>query len=270
MLTVFAFYRFAALSDIESMREEILSFCHSQEIKGTLLLAHEGINATVAGTQDAVDALKTFLRSYEGLEALEGKISYAGFMPFDKMKVRLKKEIVRMDAGELNPDDIGDYIDPADWNAVIDDPDTAVIDTRNEYETRIGKFKGAIEPNTGNFRDFPEWAAHWAESADRSKRVAMYCTGGIRCEKSTAFMKSLGFEDVVHLKGGILQYLEDTENSEGAWEGDCFVFDGRAAVDDSLAPSENVLCELCSAKVSADSLKYGKPGHIRCEACIAA
>jgi len=268
MFVVFAFYRFAPLCDIASMREEILDFCRERDIKGTLLLAEEGINATVAGSGEAIEALKSCLREYPGLEELDGKTSRADFMPFEKMKVRLKTEIVRLDAGPLDLAEIGEYIPPSEWDEVISDPDTVVIDTRNEYETRIGRFTGALAPDTRNFRDFPEWAQLWAESADKSKRVAMYCTGGIRCEKSTAFMKKLGFDNVVHLQGGILQYLEDTGNETEAWEGDCFVFDGRAAVDDALAPSDGVRCELCGEKATADSLKYGNVGEIRCDDCV--
>ncbi|MET0155862.1 MAG: rhodanese-like domain-containing protein [Rickettsiales bacterium] len=268
MFAVFAFYRFTPLADVVGMRSDILAFCRENGVKGTLLLAEEGINATVAGEEGAVADLKRFLCAFPGLEGLTGKTSYASVMPFEKMKVRLKAEIVRMDAGPLCQEDIGDYVPPSAWDAVLGDPNTVVIDTRNEYETRIGRFKGAIAPDTRNFRDFPEWAEQWATSVDREKRVAMYCTGGIRCEKSTAFMRRLGFKNVAHLQGGILQYIEDTANASGAWEGDCFVFDGRAAVDDVLAPTDRVRCELCGEKATADSLKYGKPREIRCESCV--
>jgi UPF0176 protein len=265
---VAAFYRFVPLEDVEALRSDILAFCKAQGVKGTLLLAPEGINATVAGEREAVGALMEFLRAYPAFAGLERKESFSAFQPFKKMKVRLKSEIVRMDEGALDPAKTGVYVDSEAWDAVLADPDTVVIDARNEYETRIGAFRGALLPKTRHFRDFPAWAKGWAKSADRQTRVAMYCTGGIRCEKSTAFMKGLGFENVLHLKGGILQYLEDTGNESGAWTGACFVFDDRAAVDAHLAPSEDVRCSGCGAKASADSLKHGREGEILCDGCL--
>lgn len=264
---VAAFYLFTELSDLPDLKQEIHTICAEHAVRGTLLLAPEGINATVAGTHNGVDALLAFLRADSRMATLLHKESFCKENPFKKMKVKLRPEIIRLDVPEANAaTNAGEYITSQGWDALIDDPDIAVIDTRNEYETRIGSFKGAIAPDTKNFRDFPTWAEEWAKDKDKSKRVGMFCTGGIRCEKSTAYMKLLGFQDVVHLQGGILQYLEDTGNTTGSWEGQCFVFDDRAAVDKDLIPG-NIPCTDCGASCTADSLKHGKAGEILCNDC---
>lgn len=264
---VSAFYMFTRLSELDALKQAILDTASIHHVKGTLLLAEEGINATVAGSPAGIDAFMAFLRSYPSFETLEDKISFTNEAPFKKMKVKLRPEIVRLDVPEADAaTQAGAYVTPQEWDAILADPDIEVIDTRNEYETRIGTFKGAVLPDTKHFRDFPEWAKAWKEGRDTSKKVAMFCTGGIRCEKSTAFMKLIGFSDVVHLKGGILQYLEDTENQSNAWQGSCFVFDDRAAVGADLAP-DHVPCHNCGASCSADSLKHGKVGEVYCITC---
>lgn len=270
LYTVAAFYLFTRLDDIAEMKPRILAAAAEHEVKGTLLLAEEGINATVAApSEEGLHAFLGFLRSDERMAALTHKISYASEAPFKKMKVKLRPEIIRLDDPATDAaNNAGAYIEPQAWDALLEDGDIAVIDTRNEYETRIGSFKNAVIPDTRNFRDFPAWAREWAQGRDKEKKVAMFCTGGIRCEKSTAFMKTLGFTDVVHLNGGILRYLEDTGNASGAWQGACFVFDDRAAVNSELAPAFPP-CERCGAGCTADSLKHGVPGKILCETCLA-
>ncbi|BET32990.1 rhodanese-related sulfurtransferase [Wolbachia pipientis] len=217
------FYHFVKLSNYYDMKDEIKVACDNVELKGTILLAEEGINATVSGERNAIDKIFDFLRSDYRLRDLTWKESAAEYQPFSKMKVRLKREIVNLGVSNLDTSVRGQYIDPDYWDDFISQPDVLVIDTRNDYEVKLGKFKNAINPHTQRFRDFPQWAESFSESKDL--KVAMYCTGGIRCEKSTAYMKSLGFNDVYHLKGGILSYLEKTHNKSGNWEGECFVFD---------------------------------------------
>lgn len=200
------FYHFVKLSNYYDMKDEIKVACDNVELKGTILLAEEGINATVSGERNAIDKIFDFLRSDDRLKGLTWKESVAGYQPFSKMKVRLKREIVNLGVSNLGTSVRGQYVDPEHWDDFVSQSDVLVIDTRNEYEVKLGKFKNAINPHTQRFRDFPQWAESFSESKDL--KVAMYCTGGIRCEKSTAYMKSLGFKDVYHLKGGILSYLE--------------------------------------------------------------
>ncbi len=242
---VAALYRFASLPDFRDLREKLASFCCARGIKGTLLLAHEGINGTVAGAPDAIDALIAHLDGIAPLRGLEVKYSHASEMPFHRMKVRLKKEIVTMGVEDLDPvRDAGTYVEAADWNALIADPDTVVIDTRNDYEVAIGTFQRAIDPQTESFREFPDWVkARHNELAGR--KVAMFCTGGIRCEKATAYVRSLGVEDVFHLKGGILKYLEEVPEEQSLWQGECFVFDERVSVVHGLKEGEAELCRAC-------------------------
>ncbi len=241
---VAALYRFQRLADPASLRETLAAFCCGQGIKGTLLLAHEGINGTVAGTDAAIEALVSKLGEL-GFTDLELKFSRASEMPFHRLKVRLKKEIVTMGQPDIDPlSGAGAYVDPSDWNALIADPDTIVIDTRNDYEVAIGTFSGAVNPDTKTFREFPEWVAvHRA--ALEGRKVAMFCTGGIRCEKATAYVRSLGIDDVYHLKGGILKYLEDVPADDSLWQGECFVFDERVSVTHGLMEGEAELCRAC-------------------------
>lgn len=259
------FYHFVELSNYYDMKGEIKTACDNVELKGTILLAEEGINATVSGERNAIDKIFDFLRSDYRLRNLTWKESAAEYQPFSKMKVKLKREIVNLGVSNLDISLRGKYVNPEHWDDFTSQPDVLVIDTRNEYEVKLGKFKNAINPHTQRFRDFPQWAKSLSESKDL--KVAMYCTGGIRCEKSTAYMKSLGFNDVYHLKGGILSYLEKTRNENGNWKGECFVFDDRIAVDNSLTPSNTIKCILCSNQVSTDELKSVPRGQVVCFNC---
>lgn len=249
--TVAALYRFCRLDRFESLRAPLAAFCCGRGIKGTLLLAREGINGTVAGRDQDIAALMGWLEAVPDLAGVDVKYSMAAAMPFHRMKVKLKREIVTMGVDWVDPlENAGTYVEPSDWNALIADPDTVVIDTRNDYEVRIGTFAGAIDPDTRTFSEFPAWvASHRAELEGR--KVAMFCTGGIRCEKATAYVRSLGIEDVYHLKGGILKYLEEVPSKESLWQGECFVFDERVSLSHGLATGDIELCRACRAPVTA-------------------
>lgn len=246
---VAALYRFTRFADPASVKPALLAVCEAAGARGTLLLAREGINGTIAGSDDGIAAVLAHIRAMPGCSEIEAKFSRAVAMPFHRMKVRVKREIVTMGEPHLDPlQGVGTYVAPRDWNALIDDPETIVIDTRNAYEVAIGSFDGAIDPGTESFSDFPEWfRARRAELAGKDKppRVAMFCTGGIRCEKSTAFLKTEGIADVHHLKGGILAYLEQVPASESRWRGECFVFDERVSVGHGLEPGPHTLCRAC-------------------------
>lgn len=230
MLCVAALYHFAPLADPATERGVLLSLCSENAIKGTLLLASEGVNGTIAGERDAIDQVIGHIRRWPGFAALEVKYSTAETMPFKRMKVKVKREIVTMGVEGIDPRSIvGTYVEAADWNALIADPDTVVIDTRNDFEVKAGSFPGAINPETASFRQFPSWFEAQAEQW-QSKKIAMFCTGGIRCEKATAYAKARGVNEVYHLKGGILKYLEDVPPADSVWQGDCFVFDEREAL----------------------------------------
>ena len=242
---VAALYRFVRLDDYESLRDPLLEFCEARGIRGTLLLADEGINGTIAGTQQAISEVLAFLRRDDRLADLECKFSYNLDRPFLRMKVKLKKEIVTMGRPGIDPNQcVGRYASPERWNALVDDPDCLVIDTRNDYEVEIGTFQGAIDPNTTSFREFPKWVEENLDPT-KHKKVAMFCTGGIRCEKSTSLLVSLGFEDVWHLQGGILNYLENTPVEQTRWDGECFVFDSRVSVDHQLEKGSYDQCYAC-------------------------
>lgn len=242
---VAALYRFVRLDDYESLRDPLLEFCEARGIRGTLLLADEGINGTIAGTQQAISEVLAFLRRDDRLADLECKFSYNPDRPFLRMKVKLKKEIVTMGRPSIDPNQcVGRYASPERWNALVDDPDCLVIDTRNDYEVEIGTFQGAINPNTTSFREFPKWVEENLDPT-KHKKVAMFCTGGIRCEKSTSLLVSLGFEDVWHLQGGILNYLENTPVEQTRWDGECFVFDSRVSVDHQLEKGSYDQCYAC-------------------------
>lgn len=244
-IVVVAMYKFVALPDFSALREPLLAFCMQQNIKGTLLLAHEGINGTVAGSREAVDALITYLRQDPRLADIEYKESFEKEQAFYRMKVKLKKEIVTMGVENIDPNkDAGTYVDAKDWNALISDPDVILVDTRNYYEYAIGTFKNAINPNTRTFREFPNYVAENL-NPQTHKKVAMFCTGGIRCEKSTAYMKQQGFSEVYHLRGGILKYLEEVPQTDSLWEGECFVFDNRVAVNHNLEKGQYDQCHGC-------------------------
>ena len=231
---VAALYKFVRLPDFAEKQEPLLSYCQSQGVKGTILLAAEGINGTITGSRQAVDSVLTFLRSDPRLSDLEAKESYTETQPFERMKVRLKPEIVTMGLPEVDPNQqVGTYVSPEEWNDLICDPDVIVIDTRNDYEVNIGTFKKAQNPQTKSFREFPEYVSQNLDPKQH-KKVALFCTGGIRCEKASSFMISQGFAEVYHLKGGILKYLESVPTESSLWEGECFVFDERVAVRHGL------------------------------------
>jgi len=247
-----ALYRFQRLAAPEALRGPLLDFCAARGIRGTLLLAREGINGTVAGSAEAIGALVAHLEGDLGIRGLEIKYSQSEAMPFHRLKVRLKREIVTMGVDDIDPlVDVGAYVEPRDWNRLIEDPDTIVIDTRNDYETAIGGFERAIDPRTKSFREFPDWVERNANLL-KGRRVAMFCTGGIRCEKATAYLKARGFDDVHHLKGGILRYLEEVPARESRWTGECFVFDERVSVGHGLVEGEAELCRACRHPLTAD------------------
>ncbi|WP_414752272.1 rhodanese-related sulfurtransferase [Anabaena sp. CCY 9910] len=242
---VAAFYKFVSLPDFAEKQEPLLAYCLAQDIKGTILLAKEGINGTIAGSRLSIDNVLSYLRSDSRLQDLEHKESTADTPPFERMKVRLKKEIVTLGLPEVDPNEqVGTYVTPEEWNELISDPEVIVIDTRNDYEVHIGTFQGAQNPQTNSFRDFPEYVRQNLDP-NQHKKVAMFCTGGIRCEKASSFMLSQGFAEVYHLKGGILKYLEQIPPEESLWQGECFVFDERIAVVHGLEPGTHELCFCC-------------------------
>ncbi|MGO4437026.1 oxygen-dependent tRNA uridine(34) hydroxylase TrhO [Rhizobium sp. RAF56] len=251
---VAALYHFVSVPRVEGLRDALQALCDESGVKGTLLLAREGINGTIAGSDAGIQAVLSYLRAQPEFATLEHKESRASKMPFLRMKVRLKKEIVTMGVENIDPKKIvGTYVAPKDWNALISDPETIVIDTRNDYETAIGVFKGAVDPKTKTFREFPEWVRQNTGLHNKPK-IAMYCTGGIRCEKATAFMKEQGFDEVYHLKGGILKYLEDVSPEESLWEGACFVFDERVSVEHGLKEGNHKLCHACRSPITAEEI----------------
>ena len=267
-----ALYHFTRFDDPESLRAPLQALCEEQGVRGTLLLAGEGINGTIAGSNEGIQAVLDHIRALPGCADLEVKESRADRMPFYRSKVRLKKEIVTMGQPDLDPvDGVGTYVAPEDWNALISDPNTILIDTRNDYEVQIGTFEGAIDPETKSFREFPEWfRAKRAEfeAEGKTPRIAMFCTGGIRCEKSTAFVKAEGLDEVFHLKGGILKYLEEVPAEQSLWRGECFVFDERVAVGHGLEPGSHVLCRACRMPLSeADKARDTYVEGVSCHHC---
>ena len=245
MFTVAALYHFTRFDDPDALRAPLRELCEEKDVRGSLLIAAEGINGTIAGPRSGIDAVLAHIRALPGCADLEWKESTAAEAPFARMKVRLKKEIVTMGVPGVDPKaKVGHYVRPQDWNALISAPDVAVIDTRNDYEIAIGTFEGAVDPETTTFREFPAW---WQENKDRfhNKRIAMFCTGGIRCEKSTNYLIEQGVEEVYHLKGGILQYLEDVPEEDSLWHGECFVFDERVSVGHGLKEGPHLLCRAC-------------------------
>ncbi|HSH72945.1 MAG TPA: rhodanese-related sulfurtransferase [Methylophilaceae bacterium] len=265
---VAALYKFAKLPDYQALQPGLLDFCVKHGLKGTLLLAEEGINGTVAGSRADIDALMAYLKLDSRLVTIEHKESFADEMPFYRMKVRLKKEIVTMGVPGINPNEkVGTYVAPENWNALISDPDVVLIDTRNAYEYDIGTFKGAIDPHTTTFREFPEYVAKNLDPA-KHKKVAMFCTGGIRCEKASAFMMEQGFEEVYHLQGGILKYLENVPKEESMWEGECFVFDQRVAVRHGLELGDYDQCHACRHPLSPEEMQSSQyVAGISCRHC---
>lgn len=249
-IVVAALYRFVRLPDHESLRQPLLEQMKQHAVRGTLLLASEGINGTIAGSRQGIDALLDFLRSVPALASLTHKESFCDQMPFRRTKVKLKQEIVTMGVDNIDPQQVvGTYVKPSQWNDLIADPDVTLIDTRNDYEVELGTFEGAIDPRTESFRAFPEYARKHLEPG-KTRKVAMFCTGGIRCEKATAYVKQLGFEEVYHLEGGILKYLEEIPEEQSKWRGECFVFDERVSVGHGLKPGPYALCYACRLPIS--------------------
>lgn len=271
---VAALYKFTPIADCAAARGPLAAVCCNQRVRGTLLLAPEGINGTIAGSDDGIGRVLDHIRDLVGDAGLEVKFSRAPAQPFHRMKVRLKREIVTMGQPDIDPlDDVGRYVSPAEWNDLIGDRDTILIDTRNDYEVAVGTFPGAINPQTMTFREFPAWfRAERARlvGARKQPRFAMFCTGGIRCEKATAFLKAEGIEDVFHLQGGILKYLEVVPAADSRWQGECFVFDQRVAVGHGLAPGSYALCHACRRPVSeADRQSDLYEEGVSCPACFA-
>ncbi len=254
-VTVAALYKFARLSDPDALRAPLAALFKAQGIKGTLLLAREGLNGTIAGPAEGIAAVLDHLRALPGCGEIDVKYAHAETMPFYRMKVRVKAEIVTMGQPDIDPlERVGHYVEPAEWNALISDPEVVLIDTRNDYEVAIGTFAGATDPHTSSFRDFPAWFRRERErllGQGKTPKVAMFCTGGIRCEKSTAFLKSEGVDEVFHLKGGILKYLEQVPADQSLWQGECFVFDERVSVGHGLIPGQFELCRACRRPLSA-------------------
>ena len=248
-----AFYKFTKVSLLSELQTEFYKFLENLSIKGTVLLAEEGINGTVSGSSESIAKFKNFLFDKDLLSESDFKVSSADFMPFPRLKVKLKKEIVTIGNCEINPGKkVGEYVDPLDWNQLITDEDVLVLDTRNTYEVSIGSFEGAIQPETTNFREFPEWAETEGSKLPKDKKIAMFCTGGIRCEKASSLLKDKGFEKVFHLKGGILNYLEKVKPEESLWNGECFVFDDRVALNHKLEPGSYDLCHGCRMPITEE------------------
>jgi UPF0176 protein len=271
-IKVAALYRFASFNQPELLQPQIAAWCAEHGLKGTILVATEGVNGTVAGSEAGIDAVVAHLRTLPGCAELDVKYSHANEMPFYRMKVRLKKEIVTLGVDGIDPKrEVGTYVQPEDWNALISDPDTVLIDTRNDYEVAIGTFEGAVDPRTKSFSEFPEWfRAHRDELAAGKTKFAMFCTGGIRCEKSTAFLKAEGIDDVYHLEGGILRYLENIPEAESKWQGECFVFDERVSVKHGLELGEMELCHACRRPISQDDKASAHfIEGVACPACYA-
>ena len=272
-ICVAALYHFAPLDGLPAIQADLLKLCRQRGVKGTLLLAREGVNGTIAGSDAAIAAVVAQLRGFPGLAALEVKYARAAAMPFHRMKVRIKAEIVTMGQPDVDPlASAGCYVAAQDWNALIADPDTILIDTRNDYEVAAGTFAGAIDPQTASFREFPDWFRARRDDLlgqGKQPRVAMFCTGGIRCEKSTAFLKGEGVEEVFHLQGGILKYLETVPAEASLWQGECFVFDQRVTVGHGLAQGTHVLCHACRRPVNATAqMSPDYEDGVSCPVCI--
>ena len=269
MVTICALYKFARLDDFEKMQQPLKDFMVSVGARGTVLLAREGLNGTICGSQEAIEKILDFLAADERLGKIDHKLSYSEKTPFKRLKVKLKKEIVTLGVADIDPAySVGTYVKPSEWNDLISDPDVVLIDTRNNYEYEIGSFKGAINPNTESFREFPDYTKENLEQY-RDKKVAMFCTGGIRCEKSTAYLKSQGFDEVYHLHGGILKYLEEVDEKDSLWDGECFVFDDRVAVKHNLERGQYDQCHACRYPITdVDKLHEHFEKGVSCPRCF--
>ncbi len=268
-VTVVTFYKFVALPDYADLQQPLKEICQSQNVRGTVLLAAEGINGTIAGTRHGIDTVLTHIQSDPRLVDIDIKAAFSAEPPFEKLKIRLKKEIVTIGLPEINPaQQVGTYVSPKDWNKIVADPEVTIIDTRNDYEVGMGTFRGAQNPQTEVFNEFPNYIK---ENLDpkKNKKVAMFCTGGIRCEKASSYMLAQGFEEVYHLKGGILKYLEEVSKSESLWEGECFVFDERVAIGHGLEPGTYAMCYACGHPISiADQQSTDYESEVSCPHCI--
>jgi UPF0176 protein len=265
---VATFYKFVTLSNCQEKRTEILRVCQQSQVKGTILLAKEGINGTIAGSRQGIDQVLSFLHSDPHFQDLEIKESFALSPPFERLKVRIKSEIVTLGKPEANPNEqVGEYVSSQQWNQLLEDPETIVIDTRNDYEVAIGTFKGAKNPHTHSFREFPDYVKQQLDP-QKYPKVAMFCTGGIRCEKATSYLLTQGFKEVYHLKGGILKYLEDILPEDSLWEGECFVFDERVTVKEGLELGSYELCLGCGYPLSQeDKASFNYEQGICCPHC---
>jgi UPF0176 protein len=267
-IVVAALYKFTPFADPQGMRAPLRAACDAEAVRGTLLVAREGLNGTIAGSRRGIDAVLAYLRALPGCADLDVKLSGASAMPFARMKVRLKREIVTLGQPDADPTrSVGTYVAPAEWNGLVRSDGIVLIDTRNDYEIAIGSFPGAINPRTQTFREFPDW---WRTNRERfvGRPVAMFCTGGIRCEKATSYLLSEGAEKVYHLRGGILTYLETVPSEESLWRGECYVFDGRVSVGHGLAPGRYEMCHACGRPISEDDKAH--PAFemgVRCPAC---
>lgn len=268
-IVVCAMYKFVTLDNYQELKAPLLHFMESHSIRGTLLLAQEGINGTVAGSRDDINALLNYLRDDNRLAEISYKESFTNDMPFLRTRVKLKKEIVTMGIEGIDPKQVvGTYVKPKDWNVLISDPDVLLVDTRNDYEVQVGTFKNAINPVTDSFREFPDYVKQHFDPK-KHKKVAMYCTGGIRCEKSTAYMKEQGFEEVYHLEGGILKYLEDVPEEETLWQGECYVFDERITVNHQLEKGSYDQCNACRLPITEEDKQSKHYVHgVSCPHCF--
>ncbi len=266
--TVAAMYKFTALPDFEALQAPLQAVCRENGVMGTILLAEEGLNGTIAGPDAGIQAAIAHIQADGRFDGMSLKFSHAATMPFHRMKVRLKKEIVTLGQPAADPNkQVGTYVKPEDWNELISDPEVVLVDTRNEYEVAIGTFKGAVDPKTASFREFPDWVAALKERAkgDKKPKVAMFCTGGIRCEKASSYMKAEGFDEVYHLEGGILKYLENVPEEQSLWQGECFVFDQRVSVEHGLAPGNYDMCHACRRPISEE--EKAAPEYVRGVSC---
>lgn len=268
-VVVCALYKFTVLNDYRELRQPLLDLMLKKDVHGTLLLAAEGINGTIAGSREGIDAIKSWMDSDARFDGIDYKESFVDIQPFKRTKVKLKKEIVTMGVEGIDPKRIvGSYVEPAEWNDLISDPEVLLIDTRNQYEVEIGTFHNALNPSTDTFREFPEYVKQNLDP-DKHRKVAMFCTGGIRCEKSTAFLKEQGFDEVYHLKGGILKYLEEVPEEKSLWHGECFVFDDRVTVNHQLERGEYDQCHACRRPITEqDKLRPEYQQGVSCHQCV--
>ena len=267
-ILVATLYKFVEISDLLSLQDNLYNICEENNIMGTILIADEGINGTISGKNNEIKETISSLTSDDRFSNIEIKYSSTDKQPFHRMKVRLKKEIVTIGLPEINPNKkVGRYVKPEDWNELISDPNVVVIDTRNKYETKIGSFQNALDPETSSFREFPDWVKKFKNSKENSnKKIAMFCTGGIRCEKASSLMKEEGFEDVYHLQGGILKYLETIDKENSLWNGECFVFDQRVCLTDELEVGSYKMCFACRMPITEEEMQNEK--YIEGISCI--